>query len=195
MQKRLQVASTIGLFVFPILGVIFFWLSILSPVKCLALALYGILLFASSRLSLIEINWHPSPKMLRDFGLIGLIACPILGGIFYWLPHIFSWFTHISNGACLAIAGFGIFLFVTSRSSLVLTRWIFIGLTIFGAPIGMGVGVIVLGIFFFGLLTPLGLAFRLAGRDPLRLRRDPNRTSNWQIHTQTQDLKRYFRPF
>jgi hypothetical protein len=195
MQKRLQVASTIGLFAFPILGIFLFWLAILSPAKCIAIALYGIMLFASSRRSLIEINWNPSPKMLRDFGLIGLIACPILGGIFYWLPHIFSWFAHISNGACLAIAVFGIFLFAASRSSLVLTRWIFIGLTIFGAPIGFVVGIVVLGIVFFGLLTPVGLAFRLAGRDPLRLRRDPNRTSHWQPHTQIHDLKRYFRPF
>lgn len=188
MYKRLKVISTFGLFGFPILGAFFFWESLLSPLKCLVIALYGILLFVSSRWSLIEINWNPTRKMLKDFGLIGLIACPILAGIFYWLAH---W----SIGACLVLTVIGIVLFAISRLSLSLTRWIFIGLTVFGAPIGMVVGVIVLGIIFFGLLTPLGLAFRLAGRDPLRLRRDPNRTTNWQPHTQTQDLKRYFRPF
>lgn len=196
MYKRLKVISTIGLFVFPILGAFCFWMSVLSPLKCLAIALYGILLFVSSRWSLVEINWNPTQKMLRDFGLIGLIACPVLAGILYWFAHLsVNWLPHLSNGACIVIAAFGIFLFIASRSSLTLTRWIFIGLTVFGAPIGMAVGVVVLGIFFFGLLTPIGLAFRLAGRDPLRLRPDPNRTSNWQPHTQIHDLKRYFRPF
>jgi hypothetical protein len=188
MHKRLQVASTIGLFAFPILGAFLFWLPALSPVKCIAIALYGILFFASSRLSLIEIDWNPSTKLLRDFGLIGLIACPILGGIFYG-------FAHWSVGACLVLVAIGVTLFAVSRLSLTLTRWIFIGLTVFGAPIGMGVGVIVLGIFFFGLLTPLGFSFRLAGRDPLRLRRDPNRTSNWQPHRMIDELGRYFRQF
>lgn len=138
-------------------------------------------------MSLIEINWNPSRQTLRDFGVIGLIACPILAGVFFW-QHLPTWF-------CWTIVGLGLLLFVISRLSMALTRWVFIGLTLIGAPIGMVVGVIVLGIIFFGLLTPLGLAFRLAGRDPLRLRRDPNRTTNWQSHTQTQDLKRYFRPF
>jgi hypothetical protein len=148
-------------------------------------------------MSLIEINWNPSRKTLRDFGLIGLIACPVLGGIFYCFAHfgIFHRFAHLSDGACLVIAAIGVILFTVSRLSLTLTRWIFIGLTLMGAPIGFVVGVVVLGIVFFGLLTPVGLAFRLAGRDPLRLRRDPSRTSNWQPHTQIHDLKRYFRPF
>jgi hypothetical protein len=138
-------------------------------------------------MSLIEINWNPSRKLLRDFGLIGLIACPALAGIFF-LQHLPVWL-------CWTIAGFGIFLFAASRLSLTVTRWLFVGLTLLGAPIGFVVGIVVLGIIFFGLLTPLGLAFRLAGRDPLRLRQDPNRTSNWQPHTQIHDLKRYFRPF
>ena len=32
---------------------------------------------------------------------------------------------------------------------------------------------IVMGIIFYGAITPLGLVMRWAGRDPLRLRRDP----------------------
>ncbi len=138
-------------------------------------------------MSLIEINWNPSRKMLRDFGLIGLIACPILAGLFYW-QHLPSWF-------CWTIAGLGGLLFAFSRLSLTVTRWLYVGLTLVGAPIGFVVGIIVLGIIFFGLLTPLGLAFRLAGRDPLQLRRDPTRTSNWQPHKRIDDPERYFRQF
>jgi hypothetical protein len=138
-------------------------------------------------MSLIEINWNPPRRLLREFGLIGLIACPILAWVFY-LQHLPAWL-------CWTLAGFGLLLFASSRLSLTVTRWLFVGLTLIGAPIGFVVGIVVLGIVFFGLLTPLGLAFRLAGRDPLRLRRDPNRTSNWQPHTPINETGRYFRQF
>jgi hypothetical protein len=197
MQNRLRIISTIGLFVFPVMAALLYWFSILPFWKCLAVVLYGILLYHSCRLSLIEINWNPSRKVLRDFGLIGLVVCPILGGVIYCFAHfgIIHRFAHLSDGACLVITAIGVILFAVSRLSLTLTRWIFIGLTLAAAPIGFGVGVVVLGIVFFGLLTPVGLAFRLAGRDPLRLRREPNRTSNWQSHTPIDDTKRYFRQF
>ena len=44
---------------------------------------WGVFFFFQSRRSLVEINWNPTRKMLQDFGLIGLIACPILAGILY----------------------------------------------------------------------------------------------------------------
>jgi hypothetical protein len=36
---------------------------------------------------------------------------------------------------------------------------------------------LVLGLIFFGLITPMGLVFRLAGRDPMRRAFDPNATT------------------
>jgi predicted membrane metal-binding protein len=38
---------------------------------------------------------------------------------------------------------------------------------------------IVMGIIFYGAITPLGLVMRWAGRDPLRLRRDPGASTYW----------------
>jgi Saxitoxin biosynthesis operon protein SxtJ len=38
---------------------------------------------------------------------------------------------------------------------------------------------VVMGILFFAVLTPVGLVMRLAGRDPLRLRFAPQQPSYW----------------
>ena len=38
---------------------------------------------------------------------------------------------------------------------------------------------IVLGIMFYGVVTPTGLLMRLVGKDPLRLKRDPAAASYW----------------
>jgi hypothetical protein len=56
-----------------------------------------------------------------------------------------------------------------------------------GAPLrtpGVGCGVvlavpIVMRLLFFGVVTPIGVAMRLAGRDPLRRRHDPSASSYW----------------
>ena len=45
-----------------------------------------------------------------------------------------------------------------------------------GKALGMVVSPIVLGIIFFGLLTPVALVSRLIGRDELRLRRPKSET-------------------
>jgi hypothetical protein len=36
-----------------------------------------------------------------------------------------------------------------------------------------------MSLLFFGMVTPIGIVMRLAGRDRLRLRRDPGRVSYW----------------
>lgn len=38
---------------------------------------------------------------------------------------------------------------------------------------------IVTGLLFFGVFTPIALFFRMTGRDPLRLKKDPAATSYW----------------
>jgi Saxitoxin biosynthesis operon protein SxtJ len=41
------------------------------------------------------------------------------------------------------------------------------------------VGPVVMGFLFYVTVTPIALLMRMLGKDPLRLRRDPNATSYW----------------
>ena len=49
----------------------------------------------------------------------------------------------------------------------------------FGILLGKVISPIALGILFYGVMTPMGAAMRLAGKDPLRLKRDPAADSYW----------------
>ena len=49
----------------------------------------------------------------------------------------------------------------------------------FGELLHRIVSPIILGVMFFGVITPVGLLMRLAGKDLLRMKRDPNCTSYW----------------
>lgn len=48
-----------------------------------------------------------------------------------------------------------------------------------GVLLGKVVSPIALGILFYGVLAPIGAVMRLAGKDPLQLRRDPGAASYW----------------
>lgn len=48
-----------------------------------------------------------------------------------------------------------------------------------GVLLGKLVSPIALGILFYGVFFPVGVAMRLAGKDPLRLRRDADAASYW----------------
>jgi hypothetical protein len=48
-----------------------------------------------------------------------------------------------------------------------------------GILLGKIVSPIALGVLFYGVLTPLALVIRLAGKDPLRLKLDPRAQSYW----------------
>ena len=51
--------------------------------------------------------------------------------------------------------------------------------TRFGLLLHRVVNPLVMGVMFFLLITPMGLALRLLGKDPMRLRRDPAAASYW----------------
>lgn len=53
----------------------------------------------------------------------------------------------------------------------------------FGALLHRIVSPIMLGVMFFGVFMPMGLAMRLAGKDPLRLKREPDSASYWIART------------
>ena len=48
-----------------------------------------------------------------------------------------------------------------------------------GILLGKVVSPIALGILFYGVLTPMAVAIRLTGKDPLRLKLDPGADSYW----------------
>lgn len=49
----------------------------------------------------------------------------------------------------------------------------------FGLLLGKIVSPIALGLLFYGVIAPLGLALRLAGKDPLRLKYDRSADTYW----------------
>lgn len=139
-------------------------------------------------MSLVKINWSPARKELRSFGKIALAASVIICLLLYK-------FKSTPAPWLLLIFAAGSIIFLTSLISLKLTRMIYLGLVLATMPIGWAVSLLVMAMFYFLLLTPLGLVFRLFGRDPLDRKFKSKRESYWQRHRSPDSIERYFRQF
>lgn len=139
-------------------------------------------------MSLIEINWHPTRKELCNFGIICLIASALIALLLYVFKNLpIQW--------ALIIPAIGFIIFLTSIISAKLTRIIYLGLILITMPIGLVVSFLVLALFYFLLLTPIGLFFRLIGRDPLRRESDSSTKSYWVSRQPPDSVDRYFHQF
>ncbi len=139
-------------------------------------------------MSLMEIEWHPSGRQLRVFGVSGLLA-----SILAALILVFVW--EVAVLWALATVTAGIAIFLCSLFSLTAARWLYIGLTLVAMPIGLVVSFVLLAVFYFLLLTPLAIVFRLIGRDSLHRRYEPEVESYWVDHKPNENMERYLHQF
>jgi hypothetical protein len=139
-------------------------------------------------MSMIEINWNPSRKDLRIFGIAALIASVVISLMLYIFKGIeLQWIS------ILIAVGFVIFL--CSLISVKGTRMIYLGLSLVTLPIGWILSFILLAVFYYLIVTPIGLIFRLAGRDPLHRKFDSTTKSYWIKRNSPDTLDRYFHQF
>ncbi len=105
---------------------------------------------------------RPSPRTLRQFAGLWLVFWAGLAALRVWRGQSdgVAWFLAV---LAVVIGGLGL---VQPR----LVRYIYTGWMVAAFPIGWTVSRVMLGALFFLVFTPIGLVFRLTGRDSLRLK-------------------------
>ncbi|MBP8305480.1 MAG: hypothetical protein KBE04_15305 [Phycisphaerae bacterium] len=139
-------------------------------------------------MALVEVNWNPDSRTLRRFSWVAALACTAIAAVL-----------HVHRGLdlrwCAWIVGAGGAVAASPFVSLGITRAVYRVLVGATLPIGLAVSLILMGVVYYGLITPLGLVFRLAGRDPLRRRFDPGARTYWLEHHAPDGPQRYFQQF
>jgi MFS family permease len=145
---------------------------------------------------MIEIDWRPDDRTLRQFGVIALFGFSFLAAMAWWELFIFSFglgeARPIVAGGFAALAGLStLFSLVAPRANLP----IYLGLTILSYPIGFVLSYVIMGFLFFVMITPIGLFFRLTGYDPLHRRFDRDATTYWTDPRPRRGKASFFRQF
>jgi hypothetical protein len=76
-----------------------------------------------------------------------------------------------------------------------LVRPVYVGAMVVTFPIGWVVSKVLLAGMYYAIITPVGLAFRLIGRDALGRKPHPAAETYWQPKVLPTDPRRYFRMF
>ena len=120
------------------------------------------------------------PRELRKFGLLVGGVCAALG-LLYVLrgKHIYPWFLY--PGLVLLVFG------ATLPQAL---RHVYIVWMSLAVVLGFIVSNVLLTVFFFIVITPIGLVARLSGKDFLRLKLDRNAPTYWMPRASQRDRAR-----
>jgi hypothetical protein len=146
---------------------------------------------------LIDLNLKPDRKMLAGFGWVTLVIFGLLGGIVWWKHAIMGFHVGpvVARNTAMVLWGIGL---LSGLLSLVRPEWnrfLYIALTLVAFPIGFVVSHVIVAFLFFAVITPVGLVFRLMGRDILTRRFDRAAPSYWVERPAPPPVERYFRQF
>jgi hypothetical protein len=134
---------------------------------------------------MIEIQWNPERKQLRQFAGIWFPAfCGLIG-----------WMVGAKSGHWGAVQAGWVVGGLLSAAGIVYPpaiRPIFVGLILLTYPIGWVFSHLLLGAIYYLLFLPIGLVLRITGHDPLQLKPPPGNTL-WKTPVGKTDSASYLR--
>lgn len=144
--------------------------------------------------SVVEINWKPDQRTLRQFGYIALAGFGLLALLAWKEAMVFSFGLGDARMTVTAIfAGLGVFSALASLVAPVLNKPVYLALTVLSYPIGFVMSYVIMGTLFYLVIGPIALALRLTGRDSMHRKYDPSARSYWVKVVTPQDKTKYFR--
>jgi hypothetical protein len=139
-----------------------------------------------------DTNWNPDLAARREFAKTLMIGLPLVAGVLALL-------TRWQKGVWLAwpwwLGGIGgavglLLLAVPKMAKPFYLAWNFAA-----CCVGIVVSNVALALVFFLVVTPVGLALRLLGKDPMSRKLDRRARSYWNAAERVTDPERYFRQF
>ena len=133
----------------------------------------------------MKLNLKDEAKEWRKSALLAALGIALISSLLRWRQHLAhqTWLVILAVLAVVAVA------------AMLRPRW-FRGYHLFSMRLGFVIsrvlGRVFLTLFFIFMLTPMGWALRLAGKDPLQLKRPVNAATYWQPAKDCGPLDRLF---
>lgn len=118
---------------------------------------------------MIAIDWKPDEKILRKFGISMLILCTLFSGVL-WLKGY--------PLAAVVFCGLAAYCGVMTLLCKPALRPLYGFWMAVAWLLGKIISPLVLGLVYYGVITPIGLVLKMTGHDKLRLKK-PDGVSHW----------------
>ena len=137
-------------------------------------------------MALLDVNWNPNRRELRQFALIWIGFFGLIGVYSLWGQHSLR-----AAAAFWAVAAAGLVDYLRPG----VFRPVYVLWMALALPIGWTISHLLLLIVYYLVLTPIGLLTRLVGYDPMERRLDRSAKSYWVAHETPTDTEQYFKQF
>ena len=134
-----------------------------------------------------DIPFRPTRQTLRQFAGLWIA---FFGGFALWQA--------VMRGNASLATVLGALALTVGPVGLVRPDWlrpVYVGWMVLAFPIGWTVSLAITAVLYYGLFTPIGLVFRMIGRDPLHRARRPGLETYWSPKPEPADPRRYFQQF
>lgn len=150
-------------------------------------AVHALLALSSIREVASELNTRPTASDLRQFGLIFLGGTVALGLVFW---QVFDKDLHRAQFFFIAGGAVMILSLIPPIGRLLYIVWMAFGLTL-----GLITSPAIMFLLFLLLIVPVGIIFKITGRDLMRRKLDDKAESYWEDYPKADDPSRYVKQF
>ena len=120
-------------------------------------------------MSLIKLNWKPTPKQLRQFGAIFLIGFGLIGIVKYF--GVLGWLVRPDQSLGLIFIVLGLVVGAVGLTGTPIALPFYWAWLSIAFVMGNIMSRVVIAVIYYLVITPLGLIGRVVGRDRLQLKR------------------------
>ncbi|MFN3243077.1 MAG: SxtJ family membrane protein [Planctomycetota bacterium] len=139
---------------------------------------------------MIKLDLKPEERIVRQFAFFAVLGLPLLAWFVLRLVTTFEWAHPVFlAAAAVGVSQLGLYLIGVR----VLSRALFLGLSILFVPIGFVISHVLIALVYYLVLTPIALVFRLMGRDVIGKKLDPNTKSYWHERSGDRPASSYFK--
>jgi hypothetical protein len=146
--------------------------------------------------NMIEIDWRPDRRTLRQFGFIAVGGFGFIAAIAWFEVLIFSF--GLGEARPFVSGGFAALAAVSGLLSIVYPAGnlpIYMLISALTYPIGFVLSYVIMGTLFYLIISPIGLLLRLFGNDPMERRIDPDADTYWVDAAAARPRESYFKQF
>jgi hypothetical protein len=139
-------------------------------------------------MALIDVNWKPGSRELRQFAGLFLIFGLGAGTLIYFFKDWPLWVSQALWVAAVVVGVLGLIVPAVARP-------VYIVMMALALPVGMVVSTVLMTLIFFVVITPIGVLMRLVGKDSMHKKFDPDATTYWIRRPPQVPAARYFKQY
>lgn len=145
---------------------------------------------------LVEVDFNPDRKTLRQFGVIAFVGFGVVAALAYYEKLVFAFgLGEARVPVAIGLVAVGTVALLFSLIAPKANRVLYVGLTLLAFPIGFVLSYVIMGTLFFLMIGPIAVVFRLFGRDSMHRSYDPSAPTYWQDAKPARDKDSYFHQY